>query len=453
MKIANIEIDEKADLSLDDAARVIASLRQIIFYDKATNPHGIVGQEEMIHFLIIGLITGNHILLEGFPGLAKTIACRMAGGALGLQFNRVQFVPDMMPSDLLGSVRLAVDGTVTRQRWVAGKVFCNVLLADEINRASSKVQAALLEAMGEQQVSVIDQETKLVRTAEETEALKELAAKNEPIFGKRINLSSRSNLTFSVIATMNPIEMEGTYPLGEAQLDRFMAKVIVSYPTMDDLKLIQTHEVRCPEEPFRAEVSLFLARLRELLTAGRASVASDSDGRRIGKQALVDDFPKIARQIRWLTWFSHARPLGGGADDAGGWTSDGGDAAASIQARTVRHELRQWARGEDPEKKAFAASLIEALSSDAYPGVVSGASPRGLARLTEAVMAHALLHGRLNHQGQIAPVQEDLWKVAKPILRHRIRLSSAATAANRSSDEAIDALLMALKAANEASPV
>lgn len=438
MKIANVELNENAELSLTDAAEMVSALRAAVAYDPANNPDGIIGQEEMINFLLIGVLTGNHILLEGNPGLAKTETCKAVTRTLGLQFNRVQFVPDMMPSDLLGSLRLEVENDKTRQCWMDGPIFCNLLLADEINRASSKVQAALLEATGERQVSVIGHRTRMLRTDEETAALRELSDLNKPVFGRMIDLADRSLLTFSVMATMNPIEMEGTYPLGEAQLDRFLGKVIVPYPDLDDLETIQTHQVSTKDAPpFDPYAGVFLSRLRKRLT------------NRDAKEEFVRRYPVIAEQIRWLTWFSHSRPLGGGTDDAGGWTSDSGDAAASAQARAARQKLKTWARDNDAGKKAFAASMLEALASDAYPGVISGASPRGMARLTEAVMAHALLHGRV-HNGEITPVQDDLEKVVRPIMRHRIRLSSAATAANRSSDEAVEALLAALKVSNEA---
>ncbi len=446
MYIANVEIDETAPVSLDDAAKVAAAVRAGISYDPVHNLSGIVGQEEMIEFLTIGVLTGNHIMLEGNPGLAKTEACKALARGLTLQFNRVQFVPDMMPSDLMGSFRLEVEEGRTVQRWVDGPIFCNLLLADEINRASSKVQAGLLESMAERQVSVVGRGTRILRTKEETDALCALAKDKKPVFGQLIDPADCSLLTFSVMATMNPIEMEGTYPPGEAQLDRFLAKVIVPYPNLDELETLQTHQTSSRGvPPFDPKAAVFLTRLREILTSGKT--AEMSGGTLRARQAFVMRDPVIARQIRWLTWFSHARPLGGGADDGGGWTSDSGDAAASAQAKAARQVLKQWARGDEPEKRAFAASMIEALAGDAYPGVISGSSPRGMARLTEAVLTRSLLHGRVQ-AGQICPIMSDLEKVARPILRHRIRLSSAATAANRSSDEAVEALLTALNASS-----
>ena len=161
----------------------------------------IVGQDELIDSMLIGIITGGHILVEGVPGLAKTTAINSMAKALGLKFNRVQFTPDLLPSDITG---VEVYNPKTSEFNVKkGPVFTNLLLADEINRAPAKVQAALLEVMQEKQVTIADNTYKL----------------DKPFF---------------VLATQNPVEQEGTYPLPEAQLDRFMLKVVVSYNTLDE---------------------------------------------------------------------------------------------------------------------------------------------------------------------------------------------------------------------------
>ena len=157
----------------------------------------IVGQEEMISRLLVGLLTHGHILLEGVPGLAKTTAIKSLAQALSTRFQRIQFTPDLLPADLIGTmIYLPAEGRFTTRK---GPIFTNFLLADEINRAPSKVQSALLEAMQERQVTIGD----------ETYPLEGL---------------------FLVMATQNPIEQEGTYPLPEAQVDRFMLKVKITYP-------------------------------------------------------------------------------------------------------------------------------------------------------------------------------------------------------------------------------
>ncbi len=165
----------------------------------------IIGQERLVDRLLIALLTGGHILLEGVPGLAKTTAIRALAQALGLQFQRISFTPDLLPADVVGTmIYNPKDGTFAPRK---GPVFTNLLLADEINRAPAKVQSALLEAMQERRVTIGDTTYTLP----------------EP---------------FLVLATQNPIEQEGTYPLPEAQTDRFMLKCIVGYPSRDDERRI-----------------------------------------------------------------------------------------------------------------------------------------------------------------------------------------------------------------------
>ena len=163
----------------------------------------IVGQELMVERLLIGMLTGGHILLEGVPGLAKTLAVRTLAQIIDASFSRIQFTPDLLPADVIGTM---VFDQKTQEFYVKkGPLFAQIILADEINRAPAKVQAALLEAMQEHQVTIGGNTYTL----------------DEP---------------FLVLATQNPIENEGTYPLPEAQLDRFMLKVRVSYPSRDEEK-------------------------------------------------------------------------------------------------------------------------------------------------------------------------------------------------------------------------
>jgi MoxR-like ATPase len=165
----------------------------------------IVGQEEIVEGALLALMAGGHVLLEGVPGLGKTLLVRTIAETMGLQFARVQFTPDLMPADIVGT-NIIVEGESGEKmfRFQAGPVFTNLLLADEINRATPKTQSALLEAMQERQVTV---------------------------GGKTHELDK----IFFVLATQNPLEMEGTYPLPEAQLDRFILKLLINYPTRSDL--------------------------------------------------------------------------------------------------------------------------------------------------------------------------------------------------------------------------
>ena len=165
----------------------------------------IIGQNHMLESLLIGLLSNGHILLEGVPGLAKTLAISTLSKVIDVDFKRIQFTPDLLPADLLGTMIY----NQKKEEFISkkGPLFSNFILADEINRAPAKVQSALLEAMQERQVTIGDQTYKLP----------------EP---------------FLVMATQNPIEQEGTYPLPEAQVDRFMLKVVIDYPTKDEEKLI-----------------------------------------------------------------------------------------------------------------------------------------------------------------------------------------------------------------------
>ena len=165
----------------------------------------IVGQEELIDKILISVISNGHILLEGVPGLAKTLTINTVATLINAEFKRIQFTPDMLPADLLGTLiyNQKTGDFMTKK----GPIFSNIILADEINRAPSKVQSALLEAMQERQITIGEETFKL-------------------------------DLPFLVLATQNPIEQEGTYPLPEAQVDRFMLKVLVDYPSMEDEKEI-----------------------------------------------------------------------------------------------------------------------------------------------------------------------------------------------------------------------
>jgi MoxR-like ATPase len=164
-----------------------------------------VGQADIVRDVLICLIAGGHVLLEGVPGLGKTMLVRTLAEALDLHFSRIQFTPDLMPADITGTNILVEDREGRRQfAFQGGPVFANLVLADEINRATPKTQSALLEAMAEKTVTVANKIHHL----------------QEPFF---------------VLATQNPLEMEGTYPLPEAQLDRFFFKLVVPYPTADDL--------------------------------------------------------------------------------------------------------------------------------------------------------------------------------------------------------------------------
>jgi MoxR-like ATPase len=190
---------------------------------KAEIGHVIIGQTYMLDRLLIGLLSNGHVLLEGVPGLAKTLTIKSLAQAIHAKFSRIQFTPDLLPADVIGTLiyNQQKNEFVVRK----GPIFANFILADEINRAPAKVQSALLEAMQERQVTIGDATYKL----------------EEP---------------FLVLATQNPLEQEGTYPLPEAQVDRFIMKVIVDYPRMDEEQLILRQNIQGNFPAIRQVVSI-----------------------------------------------------------------------------------------------------------------------------------------------------------------------------------------------------
>lgn len=190
----------------------------------------IIGQKHMVERLLIGLLSNGHVLLEGVPGLAKTLAIKSLANIIDAKFSRIQFTPDLLPADLIGTLIYSQK----KEEFVVrkGPVFANFILADEINRSPAKVQSALLEAMQERQVTIGDQTYNLP----------------EP---------------FLVLATQNPIEQEGTYPLPEAQVDRFMLKVVIGYPTREEEKMIMRQnmaEVQARTQPIISPEQIMNAR-------------------------------------------------------------------------------------------------------------------------------------------------------------------------------------------------
>jgi MoxR-like ATPase len=215
-----------------ESAKRIEKASQVLSRVRAEIARVIVGQHTMVDRLLVGLLTGGHILLEGVPGLAKTLAVKSLAAALTLKFRRIQFTPDLLPADLTGTmIYNPREGTFTAKH---GPIFAHLVLADEINRAPAKVQSALLEAMQEKQVTL----------GEESYALEE---------------------PFLVLATQNPIEQEGTYPLPEAQSDRFMLKVKIGYPERREEKEILKRVGLATPPPLSSQAGSY-----EVLTAREA---------------------------------------------------------------------------------------------------------------------------------------------------------------------------------------
>ena len=310
----------------------------------------ILGQQTLVERLLLALLADGHLLVEGAPGLAKTRAVKMLGETIEGDFHRIQFTPDLLPSDVTGTeIYRPQEATFVFQK---GPVFHNLVLADEINRAPAKVQSALLEAMGERQVTV----------GRETYPLPEL---------------------FLVMATQNPIEQEGTYPLPEAQLDRFLMQVNIDYPAVEDeLKIVQL--------------------VRE---ENKKMLLQQGQEKSVGREQSKKREPLISQQ-------------------------------QVMQAR--REVLEQYM---SPEVERYMVELVQATRTpERYHQELSewiewGGSPRASLALDRCAKAHAWLLER----DFVSP--EDLQQIAPDVLRHRILLSYTAESRGMDADEVIRRIL------------
>ncbi|MDR3341418.1 MAG: AAA family ATPase [Treponema sp.] len=334
----------------------------------------IIGQHEMIEGLLMALIAGGHILLEGVPGLAKTLAVKSLAEITGLAFKRIQFTPDLLPADLTGTlVWEQASGTFSVRR---GPVFANVILADEINRAPAKVQSALLEAMEEQQVTI----------GETTHPLP------NPFF---------------VLATQNPIEHQGTYTLPEAELDRFLLKLLVRYPSMEEeIRILDFAASGAMTRAGSGASSGGMPALTAVLDASALeTLRSAADAIHIDERIAGYIVSVVAASRPASTRHPIAKPAGSGP----------------FASRD------QNLRPEDAAEKAAKEGL--------YRYLAFGASPRASIALYRCSRIRALFEGR----GFVTP--EDVKAVALPVLRHRIVLSYEAEADGLDPDGIISRLL------------
>ena len=254
----------------------------------------IVGQKHLIESLLVALLSNGHVLLEGVPGLAKTLAIKTLAQLIDAKYSRIQFTPDLLPADVIGTMVYSVKNETFQVK--KGPIFANFVLADEINRAPAKVQSALLEAMQERQVTIGEQTFPL----------------DEP---------------FLVMATQNPIEQEGTYPLPEAQVDRFLMKVVIGYPTKDDEKQIIRQNISNEKRTVRP-----LLKPEEII-----------DAQKVVEQIYVDE--KIERYIVDIV-FATRFPADYGLNDLTGIIAFGASPRASISlARAARSYAFLHGRG------------------------------------------------------------------------------------------------------------
>lgn len=311
----------------------------------------LVGQESLIDDILIAFIAGGHVLLEGVPGLAKTLTVKTIAEILGLDFKRIQFTPDLLPADVTGTLIYEQNkGTFSVRK---GPVFANVILADEINRAPAKVQSAMLEAMEERQVTIGEETYKLP----------------EPFF---------------VLATQNPVEQEGTYNLPEAELDRFLMKLVVQYPTVENERIIVKTCGKAPQVP-----------VKKCVTAADINKLQDAADKVVCDEKIIEYIVSI---------LTVTRPV---------------EASAAGKNQTFEKNHRNSAVSEN----------------DITRYILFGASPRAGIALLQCAKVHALLADR----DFVLP--EDIKAVALNVLRHRLVLSYEAAADNITADEIISRIL------------
>jgi MoxR-like ATPase len=332
----------------------IADFARIFRHIQADIHKVIIGHEQAVEELLSALFAGGHVLIEGVPGTGKTTLVKTLGLALNLSFNRIQFTVDLMPADITGTrvILSSMDGR-REFSFQPGPVFCHILLGDEINRATPKTQSALLEAMAELQVTV--------------------AGITYPLAAP-----------YFVMATLNPIEMEGTYPLPEAQLDRFLFKVRLGYPGEDEMVRI-IGATTGPED----------AGLQPVFTVDQAS-------------RQIEALKHLVREV--------------------------------MVAPPLQQYAARIARATQPENSRVLGDLHAPVHVDAVNRYVSfGSSPRGAQALIMGAKIRALLDGRANIS------YEDLERVAPAALEHRIMLNYAAHSDNVDAGGVVEQVLKAVR--------
>ncbi len=353
-------MSEEIDRFRDDFYKIIREMEKVI-----------VGHKDVVRDILIAFFSSGHILLEGVPGLGKTLLVKTLSNALGFDFKRIQFTPDLMPADILGTqLIIEKDGGGKEFKFAPGPIFANIILADEINRATPRTQSALLEAMEEKQVTIAGNTSKL----------------EDPFF---------------VLATQNPIEMEGTYPIPEAQLDRFFFKLNVLSPGHEALKTIlerttsnEKNEINKVFDP-----NIAASRVQEMKMLAR-EVLMSSEIEDYIVNFIISTHPEQNIDGEYIN----------NLKDAG------------------EEKNKNVAAGSNGNNNGLASKFIS-----------YGSSPRGGQALALASKVMALLDGRANVSF------EDVESVAIPALNHRLVLNFEADAENIKSSEIISHIIKDLK--------
>ena len=333
--------------TLPNMSNNIDNIKKIVENYRLEAAKRLVGQEKLIDDILISFVAGGHVLLEGVPGLAKTLTIKTVAELLGLDFKRIQFTPDLLPADVTGTLIYEQGkGTFTVRK---GPIFGNIILADEINRAPAKVQSAMLEAMEEGQVTIGEQSYKLPNP-------------------------------FFVLDTQNPVEQEGTYNLPEAELDRFLMKLVISYPTADnEIQIVKTAG-KAPSIPVNQVISQW-----------------DIEAMKTAADAVTCDEKLLEYIVSILT--------------------------------VTRPE-------EASHKQQTGRTIVNTTNTNDITRYVHfGASPRAGIAMLQCAKVHALFEGR----DFVLP--EDIKSVALNVLRHRLVLSYEAAADNVTTDEIISQIL------------
>ena len=374
--------DEELELELED----IHSFKRDFDALRTEIARSVKGFDELIEYVLVAIFAGGHVLLEGEPGLGKTLLVKSLARAFGLEFKRIQFTPDLMPADILGTDVLVEDQAASSRelQFRPGPIFTNILLADEINRATPKTQSALLEAMGEGQVT---------------------------IFGRRYELEQ----PFFVIATQNPIEMEGTYPLPEAQLDRFFFKLVTPFPQSRVL----------------GEILDLTTKNLEYEALPQPVLSADELANNLEEQSRLKDEISILEQ--------NGSPSTELAERKSRLAEVTSEAAAVRRGRINR--MREVARGAVPTPNSIELilKLIEDLrqKKDAQHLIDYSPGPRAAQSLLLAGKVRSLL--KVDSPGFTLP--SDVVPNILPALRHRLLLNFEAEAQQQTAESILQSFL------------